>query len=410
MIRSLLTSETIAGLKELQQKQALAITEVLQWWMDYMQTTDGSGFYGSVHDNNQPNLEAAKGVVMHARILWAFSAAAGTQSEPRYLQMAEKAFRILQQQFTDAIYGGVYWSLQPNGIVADDRKQIYGLAFCIYGYAEYYRITHNSLALLEAKALFNYIEKYSYDVEKGGYIEAFTREWENAADLRLSEKDANERKTMNTHLHVVEAYANLYTVWPDKQLKQRVQYLLQLFVDKWINAETGHLHLFMDDDWQLRSSLVSYGHDIEAAWLLLKCAEQIQDPLLQDVFKNLAPIITNAALRGWDESKGGLWYEYDESEQLLIKEKHSWPQAEALIGLVNAYAITDNSVYLKKLFLTQQFIENEIQDKNNGEWYWGVYEDGTLMQKEKAGFWKCPYHNTRAFIELSARISNLLNA
>jgi cellobiose epimerase len=383
------------------------LSSILSWWSQYMIDNRNGGFYGSVNNENIPDSTAAKGIVLNSRILWAFSAAYNFMPKKSYSEFAERAFRYIINHFVDHEYGGVYWSVDATGKMLDGKKQIYGLAFCLYGVSEFFKIRRNGMALQLAKELFNTIEQYSYDKIKGGYIEAFSRGWDEIENVRLSDKDGNERKTMNTHLHIIEAYANLYTIWPDKFLKERIGRLLEIFDRHFINKENNHLHLFMNDDWEVQSTLISYGHDIEAAWLLHECADVAGYTLYQQRFKELAVTMANAAAEGLDQD-GGLWYEYDPAENILIKEKHSWPQAEAMIGFYNAYQLTGNTKYLDRSYDSWNFIRKNILDKENGEWFWGVYEDGSVIQKEKAGFWKCPYHSSRACLEIIKRINSKL--
>lgn len=380
------------------------LTAVLSWWMKYSKDHANGGFYGSVNNNNLPEADAPKGIVLNSRILWAFSAAFLHTRNNSYLEMADRAFDYILHHFIDDEYGGVFWSVDATGAMNDGRKQIYGLAFCMYGMAEYYKATRNKTALQTATDLFALIEQYSLDKERGGYIEAFSREWAAADDLRLSDKDDNEKKTMNTHLHIIEAYANLYTIWPDLNLQQKINDLLGLFSTRFMQNANGHLHLFFDEDWKLKSTLQSFGHDIEAGWLLLKCAEISGNQEYIDQYKKYSISFVNAAAEGLDED-GGLWYEYEPAIQHLIREKHAWPQAEAMIGFYNAWQLTGDDTYLKRSQESFRFILDYLKDRQNGEWYWGVYADYTVMQKEKAGFWKCPYHSARACIEIYDRIN-----
>lgn len=378
---------------------------ILDWWMHYMIDERNGGFYGTVSNNNEAEA-TEKGVVLNSRILWSFAAAHHFSPREEYLKIAERAFSYIENNFIDYRYGGVFWSVDTIGKMKDGRKQIYGLAFCIYGLSEYYKVSGDNTALIIAKDLYNTIEQYSFDKEHGGYIEAFTREWYNSGDLRLSDKDDNERKTMNTHLHIIEAYANLYVVWPDDILKQKIENLLCYFDRYIINKQNNHLHLFMDDEWNVRSSLISFGHDIEASWLLLECAEVVQHQDYINRYRQLAVLLAAAALEGLDKDDGGLWYEFEPAKNHWIKEKHWWPQAEAMVGFFNAYQITKEEKYLHHSVNCFEFVKNKIKDNGKGEWFWGIKEDGTIITKEKAGFWKCPYHNSRACIELIKRISN----
>ena len=238
---------------------------------------------------------------------------------------------------------------------------------------------------------------------KGGYFEAFTRTWAPIADLRLSEKDANEKKTMNTHLHILEAYTNLYRIAPETGIRQSIVRLLIDFDSHIINKKDNHLHLFMDEDWKVKSSAISFGHDIEAAWLLLEAAEITGDEKWIQKMKANAVKMTDAAMEGLDID-GGLWHETDSDH--LLKEKHWWPQAEAMVGFVNAWQITRDESYLQQALRTWEFIKQYIIDNDKGEWLWGVRSDySAITEEDKVGLWKCPYHNGRACLEVIRRLS-----
>ena len=381
--------------------------DILNYWMNNVIDEKKGGFYGAVGNNNVPDEKAGKGVVLNSRILWAFAAAANFTDNPLYKQTADRAFDYLQAHFADKEYGAVYWSVDSNGKMLDGRKQIYGLAFCIYGLVEYYKLTANEAAFTAAKKLFQKIELYSFDSVNGGYTEALTRNWKPIDDLRLSEKDSNEKKTMNTHLHIIEAYANLYTVWPEIFLREKITNLLSIFEKQFLNKSTHQYRLFMTEDWQSKSALQSFGHDVEASWLLYQCAEISGNELYIDKFRNIAIPVANSAAKAIDKD-GGMWYEYDAATDVLVKEKHSWPQAEAMIGFFNAYQLSGDEKYLQLSINSWQFVKHHIKDNKRGEWFWGVAEDYSIMQKDKAGFWKCPYHNVRACIEINKRISSIL--
>lgn len=394
-------------LLQLRMELSKELESILSYWKQYMIDEEEGGFYGSVDNNNIADPEAVKGLVLNSRICWTFSAAYGLTKNKKHLDLATRAFEYISTHFIDRQHGGAFWSVDRKGKMAEGRKQIYGQAFCIYGLTEYYKVSADEEALAIARQLYKDIEQYSFDKANKGYIEAFTREWKEIEDLRLSEKDDNERKTTNTHLHIIEAYANLYQVWPDKELHDKIIELLNLFRLYIIDVD-GHLRLFFDDHWNSRSFLQSFGHDIEAGWLLLTCAETIADPAMVAAYKNKAIQLTNAATRGIDELDGGLWYEYDLKQDHWIREKHSWPQAEALIGFFNAWQLTGQEQYFRYTLNSWKFIKSHIRDNKNGEWFWGVLQDYSVMPKEKAGFWKCPYHNGRACLELIRRITMIV--
>ncbi|HRI19410.1 MAG TPA: AGE family epimerase/isomerase [Panacibacter sp.] len=409
MMNEINLKETLQKQLEQYKKELEAeLAAILNYWHTHTIDHLSGGFYGKINNENKTELNAPKGLVLNARILWTFSAAYNQTKQQKYCAVAGRAFRYILDYFKDKAFGGVYWSVDSGGNMLDGRKQIYALAFCIYGMSEYYAATQNRAALDFAIELYNDIEKYSYDPLHKGYLEAFSREWGLLDDLRLSAKDANEKKTMNTHLHIIEAYANLYKIWPGALLKKKIEALLFLCDKYFINHKTYHLRLFFDEQWNENADVISYGHDIEAAWLLLQCAEIIEDDKWIKIFQSHAIAIANAAMNGLDND-GGLWYEYEIHKQQLIKEKHWWSQAEAMVGFFNAWQLSGDEMYLKLSINNWKFIQQYLLDKQNGEWFWGVNADYSVMQSEdKAGFWKCPYHNGRACMELIGRIDKMI--
>jgi mannobiose 2-epimerase len=382
------------------------LVNILNYWMTKAIDSSSGGFYGGLTDDDQPVPGAVKGSVLNARILWTFSAAYNLTKKKQYLGIAKRAVTFIRGCFVDPVYGGVYWSTTAEGRAADNKKQIYALAFTIYGLSEYYKATLEDDALTLAKSLYNDIEKYSFDAKKGGYFEAFTRDWNVIEDLRLSDKDANEKKTMNTHLHVLEAYTNLYRVWPDEQLGKQIIGLLESFEKYIIDKKNHHLILFLDENWNVKSDAVSYGHDIEASWLLLEAAEVLGDELIISRIKELAVKIAGAAAEGLN-ADGSMNYEFEPATDHLIAEKHWWVQAEAIVGFFNAWQLTGDEIFLKNAIAAWDFTQQHLIDHINGEWYWGVDKENSVMDGfGKVGFWKCPYHNSRACIEMINRLGN----
>lgn len=371
------------------------LQSVLDWWRMYSVDKEQGGFYGEVGNDNKVIADSAKGIVLNSRILWTFSAAFLLKQHEEDLTIAKRAFHYMLDHFYDSPNGGFYWSLSANGEMLDGKKQIYGQAFSIYGLTEYYKATSDERALNVAKETFLLIEQHSFDSIHLGYIEAFDQTWKPMADLRLSDKDLNAEKSMNTHLHIIEAYANLYQVWKDEHLAKAIEHLLLVF-KKYIINESSHLCLFFSTNWQPQSSIISYGHNIEAAWLLQECAESLGDEEEIVAFKAIALQLTDAVNDAVDVD-GGMYYENG------VREKHWWPQAEAMVGFFNAYQLTGNSNYLTKSISSWSFIKSNLKDHKNGEWFWGIYPDGKLMKENKAGFWKCPYHNGRACLEIIKR-------
>ena len=389
--------------KILKNKAKTELINILDYWLKNTIDKENGGFIGEINHQNVINNNSEKGAVLNARILWSFSAAYAVEKNPEYLKTAKIAFQYIKDYFFDNEFGGIFWSLQADGKPKDTKNQIYAIAFVIYGLSEFYKIFKNEDALELAQSLFYKIELYSKDYKNKGYLEAFTRDWQEIEDLRLSEKDANEKKTMNTHLHIVEAYANLYLIWPNPKLKDSIKEILEVIALYFINKYTWHLKLFFDENWKEKEDVISYGHDIEAAWLLQWCAEAIEDEVLIKNYQKYAVAFADATKEGLD-ADGGLWYEYEPKEQKLIAEKHWWPQAELWIGMINAWQLSKNEEFLEITEKNFEFVEKYIIDHKNGEWIWGVYADYSPILKDKAGFWKCPYHNSRACIELIKRL------
>ncbi len=339
---------------------------ILHYWMTHAIDKEQGGFYGKIDNDNTVFTEAPKGSVLNSRILWAFSCAYNFTGNKQYLEIADRAFKYFIHHFIDKEYGGIFWTVDYKGNPLDTKKQIYALAFALYGISEYQLSSGSQQAKEYALELYHTIEQYSRDKVKLGFIEALTRDWQEIKDLRLSSKDANEKKSMNTHLHVLEAYANFYRIWPEEILRKNIQELIGLFLQHIIDVKTNHLVLFFDNDWQVRSNIISYGHDIEAAWLLLEAAEIIGDELLIDKVKKVSVKIACAASKGLDMD-GGLWYEYNNAQQHLVKEKHWWVQAEAMIGFFNAWQLTGDESYFFDSFNNWQFVKKQILNKDKGE-------------------------------------------
>lgn len=388
---------------DLKTELSAELDRILAFWAERMPDRENGGFIGCIDWQNVPHPTADKGAVLHARILWTFSAAHRLRPCEMTEREARRAYAFLSHYLLDKEYGGVFWSVDHKGRPSDTKKQVYALAFALYALAEYHAAFGDKAVLEQAKQLWRDIETYSHDREKGGYIEAFSRDWSPIDDLRLSEKDANEKKTMNTHLHIAEAYANLYRVAPDAQLKADLTDLLATIDRHFIDTGSGHLRLFFDEDWNEHKDVISYGHDIEAAWLLLDCAEATEDADLIATYRKHALRIAEATREGID-ADGGLWYEYDPAENRLIAEKHWWPQAELLLGYHKAWQLTGRQDYLDLVLRNWAFTKAQLLDTGHGEWFWGIDAHGAKIKKDKAGFWKCPYHNGRACIELIRKL------
>jgi mannobiose 2-epimerase len=397
-----MTSAELLAAKGLAAEMKKELTEnILAYWMKNMCNPAG-GFYGRISGEEVLDPSAPVGNIMTARILWTFASAYRVLGNPEYLEMALKAKSLLINHFYDAEYGGTYWSLNADYTPLDTKKQIYAIAFTIYGLAELNRATGDAEALEYAIKLFRSIEDHSFDAEKDGYFEAFTRTWEPIEDMRLSEKDANESKTMNTHLHVIEAYTCLFRVWKNSLLETRLRGLINIF-DKYILAQDGHLKLFFDNDWNCGYDIFSYGHDIEASWLLHEAALVLGDQEWLAKVEARVPSIVAAATEGFTP-EGGMIYE--KLGDHIDNDRHWWVQAEAAVGYFNLWEHFGAQEGLENAIHCWEYVKAHLLDKENGEWYWSILADGSINRTEdKAGFWKCPYHNGRMCLEIVERTS-----
>lgn len=403
----------------IQKAETELTTDILPFWIRHGMDKERGGFYGGITNNLAVDKDAPRGALLSSRILWTYSAAYRRYPDPAYLDMARWAFDDLMTHFWDAEYGGLYWVVDAWGQPVNTRKQIYGQAFGIYALSEYFSAAGEGQALDKAAALFRAIQEHGYDAQNGGYLEAYTRDWQLEQDLRLSAVDMNEKKSMNTHLHVMEAYTNLLRAWrnadvetsfavPPAELERRQKELIQVMMQHIVHLGTYHTTLFFDECWRRRSDHVSFGHDIETSWLLVEAAEVAGDRSLIEPARSLALNMAQTVYNEGLDADGGLMYEAGPSGW-VDDSKEWWPQAEAAVGFLNAYQLGGQEHFFHAALRSWDFIEAHLIDRQYGEWLRGVYRDGTVKANElKVSFWKCPYHNGRACMEMAERLKGLL--
>lgn len=325
-------------------------------------------------------------------------------AKKEYLLAAERAKKYIIDHFYDKEYGGIYWSLDAKGKPLDTKKQIYAIGFTIYGMSEYARATGDKEALDMAIRLYHDIENHAFDKENNGYVEALTRDWQPIADMRLSDKDENGSRTMNTHLHIIEPYTNLYRVLKDEGLKASICNLLDIFTDKLLNPQTHHLDLFFDDQWNGKRNIQSFGHDIEASWLLHETALVLGDEQILKKIENIIPKIAKAADEGL-QPDGSMIYERWTDSDRMDTQRQWWVMCENVIGHVDLYQYFGDEAALEVAQHCWDFIKDNLIDWQRGEWHWSVDEKGAVnYDDDKAGFWKCPYHNSRMCLEIMERL------
>jgi mannobiose 2-epimerase len=382
---------------------------ILAFWNKAVDRENG-GFFGKILNNGEIIKDSPKSAVLNTRILWTYSAVYKKFEEEKYLELARRAYDYLEKSFRDTEEGGIFWMLDYKGDPIDTKKQIYAQAFCIYALAEYYAISNSAYALNWAIEIFELIEEHSFDHEYPGYFEALDRNWNPKVDVRLSEKEPNVNKTLNTHLHIFESYTNFLKVWRNGKLKKQLKQLTNIILDKIIDSKTGHFNLFFDERWNLKSNLFSYGHDIEGSWLLVAAAELLGDKALTERLRKASLRLANITLEEGLDKDGGVMNDGD-INGVIDTDKHWWPQAEAMVGTLNAFQISGNRKFLDASYNCWNFVKKHVIDYENGEWFFRVTREGNPYYAEeyKLGPWKAPYHNARACLELLERLKKIKN-
>ena len=381
---------------------------ILPFWTDVASDRQRGGVVGLIDEDGTPHPEAPKGVILHARVLWTLSAAYRALGDEAHRREADRAAAHFAAHFVDPTFGGVYWMIDARGRPIDERKHVYAQAFAIYALAEHFRATGDEGSLGTAIGIFRLVEAHAFDAEHVGYEECFARAWTRLDDVRLSEQDLNERRSMNTHLHLLEAYTTLHAVWPDPHLAQRIRTLLDLFLERIIAPEGDHVVGFFTERWEPRATKISFGHDIETSWLLVDGADALDDTALGARVRAAAMRLSAAVLESaYDSEHGGVFYERDGDR--LDTDKEWWPQAEAIVGFLAAYQDSGDERHLDAAASTWRFVERHMVDRANGEWLRRVSRSGHRSRGgEKVGPWKCPYHDGRACLEVMGRVEALL--
>ena len=405
---------------------------ILRFWLDRMVDREHGGFYGRIDGKGMLHPEAEKGAILNARILWTFSAAYRVLGNPEYLDASRRAYDYLINHFIDKEYGGVYWSVDFLGSPLDTKKQFYAIGFALYGLTEYVRATGDREALDYALQLYECIEEHALDRQYNGYIEACTREWDEITDMRLSDFDANFPKSQNTHLHIIEPYTNLLRCLKELHAAETCDYvpvlgsvlpvgisvpietihdieaslrnLIAIFTDKILNPETHHLDLFFEMDWTRGAGhLESYGHDIECSWLMHEAALVLGDKEVLAKVEPIVRMVAKASEKGL-RPDGSMIHEANLTTNHVDDDLHWWVQAENVVGWFNLYQYFGDEEALEKAVRCWEYIKKELIDWDNGEWFWSRHPDGSLNTvDDKAGFWKCPYHNSRMCLEILER-------
>lgn len=377
---------------------------ILPFWITHAVNRPADTFHGALSNALKIDPAAERGALLSSRILWTYARAFRQYGDAAYLAMAELAHDDLMARYHDAQHEGFSWSIDAAGRVLRDRKQVYGQAFAIYALSEYHAATGARGPLDRAIAVFRRLETHARERRFGGYREAFARDWSPIADMRLSDADQNDPKSQNTMLHMMEAYTRLLNVWPDAGLRAALHDLVEVMLTRILDPQMSHLGLFFTDDWQPTSNRISYGHDIEAAWLLTRAAAALDDAALTTRVRAAALRIADVTLAEGTDTDGAI-FNMGDPTGIIDDTREWWPQAEAVVGFIDAWQLSGENKYLAAAAHTWDFIERNLVDRKHGEWFRGVTKSGAVIETfEKVGFWKCPYHNGRMGLEIAARL------
>jgi mannobiose 2-epimerase len=378
---------------------------ILPFWCGPAVDHKHGGWMSWLSNDLKPDRTQPKGLIITTRLLWTFSAVHRARNVGVYHEMADRALDFVMNRFWDTKYGGAFWQIDDSGRVRDDSKKIYGEAFYIYALSEYHLAFNSAPALARAKETFELLESHAHDAKNGGYIESCRRDWTEAGpETRISEEDRDAKKTMNTSLHILEAFANLYRVWKEPRVAARLRELIRIFQKRILDAHAQHFNAFFDETWKVRSNTHTFGHDIEGSWLLCEAAEVLGDKALLKEIRVIALRMAGVTLNEGVEMDGGVCYE-GRGGVIVDRGKEWWPQAEAVVGFLNAFQLSHDEKFLKAARKVWGYIEQHLVDRVHGEWFWRIAPEGLVdAAKPKVSEWKEPYHASRACLEALRRL------
>lgn len=400
--------ETIDKLKAMKQPIWLELTEnVFPFWEKYSVNPRG-GFYGARLNDLTICSDIPTSAIYVSRLLWTFSTLYLKFGNPLHLDLAQRAFNTIREAFWDPTYGGVYWSVNQDLQPVMDRKHHYAQAFAIYGLSAFYQATRDQKASQVLEELIGLLEKYAYDPQYGGYYESCNRQWQLLEDSRLSERDLNSKKSMNTLLHLLEAYTHVRRISDNERVAIQQEALLQVFLEKIFNPDSGHLSLFFDEQWHSMTQGVSYGHDIEASWLLWEAAEICGNKQLLEQTRTVTLTLADRVLKRGYEKRGFIHYDGTPDGPLFNEPISWWPQVEGMVGFMNAYQLNKEERYLQPVLTLWAFIQANFVDRKYGDWVKVLLPDLSPDDRVfKIGPWEGPYHHVRALLEMIQRIDSI---
>jgi cellobiose epimerase len=374
---------------------------ILPFWLGLRDDRHG-GMFGRVGFDLIVDQVADKGSIATCRSLWTFSSAYRMLKKPEYLEYARHLYQFVANHLVDRECGGVFWSVDYQGRPVDSTKHVYAQSFAVYALSEYHRASADPTALQLARQILELIEERGYDPRVNAYLEQFDRQWRPIANQHLSEHGLIAELTMNTHLHVLEAYTNLYRAWPDPTLGQRLENLLEIFHGTLYDQRTRAFKVFFDRNWGNLARLRSFGHDIEATWLITEALVALN--IDREDYRRMVVDGAYSVVEHGLRPDGSLDNELAGDD--LDQTKIWWVQAEAIVGFLNAATLTGDREFEQLARRTWEYTMTNLVDPRPGsEWFNSLAPDGTVTPQDIAGIWKCSYHNGRLCLEILRRIA-----
>lgn len=377
------------------------VSAIIPFWKG-LRDDEYGGYYGYLGYDLKLDKKAEKGCILNSRIMWFFSNAYTLLQDKNLLDEADHGYAFLKDHCIDSENGGIYWSMNYDGTPLDTTKHTYNQAFCIYALSSYYEASGKKEALDLARQIFRIIEEKCTDDQ--GYLEAFTRDFKPESNEKLSENGVLAEKTMNTLLHVFEAYTELYRVSKDEDVKKRLEWMMDVFVDKVYNPARRRLEVFFDKNYNSLIDLHSYGHDIETAWLIDRGVEVLGEEAYR---QKMTPITKALTQNIYEVAFDGHSLANECERGVVDTNRVWWVQAETIVGFINGYQVDPSRTeYKDAAEAVWQFIKEHVIDPREGsEWFWLVHQDGSPVEGEPiVEPWKCPYHNGRMCMEVIRRV------
>ncbi|MCX6898719.1 MAG: AGE family epimerase/isomerase [Verrucomicrobia bacterium] len=378
--------------------------KILPYWFDTAQDTADGGYLLSDDLVKGRTTPKEKAIVTQARMVWTFSLAhrKGFSNARRdYLKAAAQGYRFLIEHFLDKEHGGYFWKTDLAGKPVNERKIVYGQSFVIYALVEYHRASGDKEALRHAMELYRTLQKRAYDSKLGGWVEHFTRDWMPLA-LRdpAGEVEVAGLKSANTHLHLMEALTELYEVTRDKAVRKSLEESLRLNMEYFYPLDAGKSCFHRNPDWSAvtdpRSAGLSYGHNVEFAWLMVRAEEVLgRSPSWPHFYAHL----DHALKVGYDRERGGLYHRGIGNEAPFDTTKVWWVEAEMIATFTDALRHKPDAAYESALVKTLEFVARHMTDPKDGIWVDSVMADGHPKNTNKAHNWKANYHDVRALVK-----------